>query len=118
MPGGRAPEGALGVGGGGDRVRLEGALQPFSGRAVPALGLGIQRDQRESAAGVGLLGMVEAQLLGDREEASVVVAAGAGSVTDSSRGSDAVDCLVEQSLEGELGATGGRGLSDQGLGRG
>ncbi len=115
MPGGGPPEGALGVGGGGDGVRLQGALQPFGGRAVPALGFGIQRDQRESAAGVGLLGVIEAQLLGDREEASVVVAAGAGGVADTSRGGDAVDCLVEQSLEGELGATGGRGLSDQGL---
>lgn len=62
--------------------------------------------------------MVEAQLLGDREEASVVVAAGAGGVPDTSRGSDAVDCLMEQPFEGELGATGGRGLSDQGLWRG
>ena len=65
-----------------------------------------------------LLGMVEAQLLGDREESAVVVAAGAGGVTDAAGGGDAMDCLVQQSFEGELGAAGGRGLSDQGLGRG
>ena len=59
------------------------------------------------------LGVVQAQLLGDREESAVVVPAGAGGVAYSARGGDAVDCLVEQSFEGELVPAGGRGLSDQ-----
>ena len=65
-----------------------------------------------------LLGMVQAQLLGDREESTVVIAPRAGGVAYSARGGDAVDCLVKQSLEGELVPAGGRRLSDQGLGRG
>ena len=111
-------EGAGGVGGGRDRVRLEGALQPLDRRAVAPLRLGVERDQGEAAAGMRLLGVVEAQLLGDREESAVVVAAGAGGVADAAGGGDAMDCLMKQSLEGELGAAGGRRLSDQGLGRG
>ena len=65
-----------------------------------------------------LLGVVQAQLLGDREESKVVVAPRAGGVAYSARGGDAVDCLMEQSLERELVPAGGRRLSDQGLGRG
>lgn len=65
-----------------------------------------------------LLGMIQAQLLGDREESAVVVAPGPGGVADTPGGGDAMDCLVKQSLEGELGAAGGRRLSDQGLWRG
>ena len=39
-------------------------------------------------------------------------------VTDAAGGGDPVDCLVQQPFEGEFRAAGGRGLSDQGLGRG
>ncbi|GHJ36298.1 hypothetical protein Sm713_19070 [Streptomyces sp. TS71-3] len=47
-----------------------------------------------------------------------MIAAGAGRVTHSAGGGDAMDCLVEESLEGEFGAAGGRRLSDQCFGRG
>jgi hypothetical protein len=65
-----------------------------------------------------LLRVVEPELVGDRQEASVVVAACARGVTDTAGGGDSVHGLVQQPFEGELGAAGGRGLSDQGLGGG
>jgi hypothetical protein len=65
-----------------------------------------------------LLGVVQAQFLGDREESAVVVTAGARGVADSAGGGDAVDCLMKQSFEGEFVPAGGRRLSDQGLWRG
>src|SRR6476646_7018400 len=65
-----------------------------------------------------LLGVVEAQLLGDREESAVVVPPRAGRVTHAARGGDAMDCCVKQSLEGEFVTARGRRLPDQGLWRG
>ncbi len=65
-----------------------------------------------------LLAVVEPQLLGDRQEPPVVVAAGARGVTDTAGGRDAVHCLVQQPFEGELGAASGRRLPDQRFGRG
>jgi hypothetical protein len=47
-----------------------------------------------------------------------VVPAGAGRVSHTAGGGDAMDCLMEQSLEGELVSARGRRLSDQGLWRG
>lgn len=75
VAGGRAPEAAGRVRGGRRSVGLEGALQSVDGRAVATLGLGVERDQRETAAGVRFIRVVEAQLLGDREESAVVVPA-------------------------------------------
>ncbi len=97
---------------------LQGALKAFDGRTVAALGLGVERDQGETAARVRFLGVVQAQLLGDGEKSAVVVAAGPGCVADAAGGGDAMDCLVKQSLEGELVTAGGRRLPDQGLWRG
>lgn len=108
VAGGRAPEAAGRVRGGRGGVGLEGALQSVDGRAVATLGLGVERDQRETAAGMRFLGVVEAELLGDREESAVVVPARPGGVADSTRGGDAMDCLMEQSLEGEFVPAGGR----------
>ncbi len=118
VPGGRAAEAAGRVGGGRGRVGLEGALQPLDGRAVAPLRLGVERDQGEATAGMRLLRVVQAQLLGDREKSAVVVSAGARGVSDSTRGGDAVDCFMKQSLEREFVSAGGRRLSDQGLRRG
>ena len=111
-------EGAGGLGGGRDGVRLEGAVQPVDRGPVALSRLGAEGDQREAAAGMRLLGVVKPQLLGDRQEPAVVVAAGARGVTDAAGGGDAVDCLVQQPFEGEFGATCGRRLSDQRFGRG
>ncbi len=97
---------------------LQGALEAFHRRAVTALRLGGERDQGETATGMRFVGVVQAQLLGDREESAVVVAAGTGGVADAARGGDAMDCLMEQSLEGELVTARGRRLPDQGLWRG
>jgi len=118
VAGGRAAEGAAGVGGRGRHVRLQRPLEALDRRSVPPLRLGAEPDQGETAARVRLLGMVQAQFLGDREEPAVVIAAGAGGVAHTARGGDAMDCLVEESLEGELVSACGRRLPDQGLRRG
>ena len=81
---------------------LQRALEALDRRAVAPLRLGVERDQGEAAAGMRLLGVVQAQLLGDREESAVVVAAGTGGVADAARGGDAMDCFMEQPFEGEL----------------
>ncbi len=113
-----AAEAPGGVARGRRRVGLEGALETLRRRAVAALRLGGERDQREAAARVRLLGVVKAQLLGDGQEPAVVVPPGSGRVAHATRGGDAVDCLVQQSLEGEFVPARGRRLPDQGLGRG
>src|SRR5690606_26893447 len=66
VPGGGTAEAARGVPRGGGGVGLQRALKAFDGRTVAALRLRGERDQREAAAGMRLLGMVQAQLLGDR----------------------------------------------------
>lgn len=60
-----------------------------------------------------LLGVLKAQLLGDGQESTVVVAASPRGVPDAAGGGDAVDGLMEQPFEGELSAASGRGLPDE-----
>src|SRR5690606_4472461 len=78
VPRGRPAEAAGGVARGRRGVGLQGSMETFRRRTVAALRLGGERDQREATAGMRFLGVIQAQLLGDREESAVVVAAGAG----------------------------------------
>src|SRR5262249_20802111 len=118
VTGGGPPECTGRVRGRRRRVGLQRTLESLDRRTVAPLCLGAERDQGETAARVRFLGMVQAQFPGDREESAVVITAGAGGVPYAAGGGDAVDCLMEQSLEGEFVPAGGRRLSDQGLGRG
>ena len=113
MPGGRSTETAGGVTAGGGGVGAERATQPVGRRAVPLSAFRGHGDEGETTAGMRLLDVLEAQLLRDGQESTVVVAARSRGVPDTARGGDPVDGFVEQPFEGELGAASGRGLSDE-----